>query len=1462
MCKKTVVAGVVFLGLMLLSSVVADAALWTDPYSFNAYLTEGCSGTLVMIIGNDGPDVLNFTVRTHIVGGSGSESLGIDRLSAAGKAAASSGVESRDFTVLSDVPHKPDELIVRFAPKAGGRQLNTEEKHNVLSSLASGVRIKREFKIVPGLSVVKLPAGMTIEKALQTLNKTSGILYAHPNYQVQALSTFPNDTRFSELWGMHNTGQTGGTPDADIGAPEAWDIGTGSKDIIVAVIDTGVDYTHPDLAQNMWVNQPELSGITGVDDDGNGYIDDIYGYDFCNDDGDPMDDHYHGTHCAGTIGAVGNNNQGVAGVCWNVKIMALKFLNSGGSGTTADAIECVEYSVLMGANLSSNSWGGGGYDQGLEDAIDAAGAAGMLFVAAAGNYNENADISPLYPAAYDCPSIISVMATDHTDQKSSFSNYGPISVDLGAPGSNILSCQPGGGYQYLNGTSMATPHVSGACALLWSMSSALSGSEVKDILLRTVDPTLAGLCVSGGRLNLYKAICETKVPWMRIEPNEGTIGPGESVDINVIFDAVELAPGVYQAEIVITSNDPCSSAVVPVTMTVKQDDLVVTPAEGFESSGVKGGPFEPTCKRYTLTNGGISPVNWTTLATEDWLTMMPPAGLLEPGVSVDVNVCINTNANLLDPNVYSQVLTFQNLESGSIKSRSVVLTVKPPDLFTELFEAGGDFTGLSLTFRPNGSIGCYEACRDEVNAFPTDPNGGTYLPLADDDFAEVVLADGKEILFYGQSYDRFYVGSNGYITFGTGDTQYGGSLENHFGLPRISGYFADLTPANSQSISFRQLEDRVAVTFNGVPIYGDKTAKNSFQIEMFFGDGSIRVTWLELTSVAGVAGLSEGKGLPPAFFIESDLSAYPICWPLGDFSKDYVVDLADLGIFVSFWLNEDCSYPLWCDRTDLDFSSDVEGIDFSIFARNWGVVKSTMPPPIAYWKFDEGTGTVAYDSAGHNDGNLVNGPTWTTGYIDGGLSFDGVNDYVYVPDSEDLDVSVAFTFAFWMYINQGALPIEHIISKDGSSDTTGAYNVYVLPDKSVEYEANNKFPYFNSGANSISQGVWDHVAITFDGSTSPSMIIYIDGVEKASGSPPAPSILSTYLMIGRRGLSSDPRCFGGKLDDVRIYNLALSAEEIWQLYREGLSYKAFNPKPADGQTGVDPNVVLSWSPGKDAETHDVYFGTDFEEVNDADIYDPDVYMGNQDANHWDVNNYDSNGLEPDTTFYWRIDEVGTAGTTKGDVWSFQTCAEPNLWFGLAAWWKFDEGTGAIAYDSAGNNDGTIYGATWTTGKIDGALSFDGTNDYVDCGSGPSNYDNITVSAWMKTSTEGILVSNRYSSYSYGTWYTLSSMDIELGDNSQGGYKHLNFNTPTLNGIWHHIAYTKDGINNAVYVDGSLDLSFTSNADISWNVPTFIGRRWTKSSGDGVWFNGTIDDVRIYDRALTANEVWQLYQNGL
>ncbi|MEG5042581.1 MULTISPECIES: S8 family peptidase, partial [unclassified Microcoleus] len=321
-------------------------------------------------------------------------------------------------------------------------------------------------------------------------------------------TTTPNDPSYSQLWGLNNTGQSGGTADADIDAAEAWDIQQGNPNLVIGVIDTGVDYNHPDLVGNIWTNPGEIAG-DGIDNDNNGYIDDVRGWDFAYNDNDPMDVDGHGTHVSGTIAAKGNNGVGVTGVAWNAKIMPLKFLSDEGSGYTSDAILAINYATAKGVKLTNNSWAGGGYSQSLYDAINTAGQQGALFIAAAGNEINNNDITPVYPASYDLSNIISVASTTDTDALSSdFSNYGATTVDLGAPGSGIYSTTPGGTYGFKDGTSMASPHVTGAAALLWSQNPTWTAQQVKNRLMQTTDPipTLSGNTVSGGRLNINSAL--------------------------------------------------------------------------------------------------------------------------------------------------------------------------------------------------------------------------------------------------------------------------------------------------------------------------------------------------------------------------------------------------------------------------------------------------------------------------------------------------------------------------------------------------------------------------------------------------------------------------------------------------------------------------------------------------------------------------------------------------------------------------------------------------------------------------------------------------------------------------------------------------------------------------------------------------------------------------------------------
>ncbi|MGA2501278.1 MAG: S8 family serine peptidase, partial [Tepidisphaeraceae bacterium] len=406
------------------------------------------------------------------------------------------------------VPVVSGEWILVTKPVGTAAQTDGTMQSMVASAAVLGkvpsLSVKAELPL-PGMSVIQASPDVGYDQILSTVSKLPGFEYVEPDFRLYA-TQLPNDPYFPQLYGMNNTGQTGGLNGADIDMPEAWDTATGDGSVVVGVIDTGVDYTHPDLAANMWRNPGEIPG-DGIDNDGDGYIDDVYGWDFINNDNDPMDDVDHGTHVAGTIGAVGNNGVGVTGVNWNVKIMALKFLGPDG-GSTDDAIRAISYATMMrnrGVNirLTNNSWAGSSYSQALYDAIQASGDAGMLFVAAAGNSNQDTDKSPSYPSAFDLPNIISVAATDAQDQRASFSNYGTTTVDLGAPGVNILSTVPNDGYATFSGTSMATPHVSGVAALAWSVAPTASYEYIRDAILGGSDriASMFGDTATGGRLN-------------------------------------------------------------------------------------------------------------------------------------------------------------------------------------------------------------------------------------------------------------------------------------------------------------------------------------------------------------------------------------------------------------------------------------------------------------------------------------------------------------------------------------------------------------------------------------------------------------------------------------------------------------------------------------------------------------------------------------------------------------------------------------------------------------------------------------------------------------------------------------------------------------------------------------------------------------------------------------------------
>lgn len=410
----------------------------------------------------------------------------------------------------------------------------------ILVKMKSGAQISRQSneildKVMPvegadaepvgdmtldGTYIVEIDHNLSVEDAVQLAQADPRVEYAEPDYILRPAVT-PDDPFFNQQWGLHNTG-AGGIAGADIGAPAVWDVTQGSEDVIVAVIDTGTELSHPDLQANAWINPGETAG-NGIDDDGNGFVDDINGWNFHgnNNNTGPAGD-FHATHLSGIIGAVGNNGVGVTGVAWRVKLMALKFI-SGDEGSTSDAIKAINYVTAMhkrGENVKviNASWGGPGNSKSLRKAIVKAGKEGILFVSAAGNggddfSGDDLDVTPDFPSAWSTSvnSIISVAALDRRDDLATFSNFGNTTVNVGAPGVDVLSTVPGGGYGFLDGTSMATPHVAGVAALILSREPGLTPSQVKQRIISSAEPVLAlgARSTTAGRLNAFNAVTNT-----------------------------------------------------------------------------------------------------------------------------------------------------------------------------------------------------------------------------------------------------------------------------------------------------------------------------------------------------------------------------------------------------------------------------------------------------------------------------------------------------------------------------------------------------------------------------------------------------------------------------------------------------------------------------------------------------------------------------------------------------------------------------------------------------------------------------------------------------------------------------------------------------------------------------------------------------------------------------------------
>ncbi len=577
-------------------------------------------------------------------------------------------------------PYVDGTVLVGFVP-------GTSSGQTVAIANSVGAAFGRGFGA--GTHEFKVSSGK-VASTMVALKRNPAVRYAEPDYLVHSILV-PNDPSYGQLWGLNNTGQnvngTTGTPGADIKAESAWNTTTGTASVVVGVVDTGIDYTHPDLAANVWSNPGGINGCPAG----------THGFNALTLSCDPLDNNNHGSHTSGTVGAVGNNGVGVVGVNWTTSLMGLKFLNARGSGTTSGAISAIDWAVTAkqaGVNVRAlnNSWGGGGFSQALLDEINKAGANDLLFVAAAGNSASNNDTAPFYPCSYGAANEICVAATDQADNLAFFSNFGANSVDLGAPGTNILSTIIGGSYAYFNGTSMATPHVTGSGALILA-ACAQSTATLKATILNNVDPlaSLSGLVRTGGRLNVGKAVssCATPDFALSASPASQTVvqGSGTSYTVTVtpsggFAGSVSMSVGGLPAGATAsfspnpaTSTSALSVATAATTPT-GTFPLTITGTSGAQthSTTVSLVVTAPPTPDFSLSG---SPTSQTVVqgSGTSYMVTVTPSGGFSGSVSLSVSGLPAGASGALSPNPSTSTSTLSVTTSATTPTGSTALTV-------------------------------------------------------------------------------------------------------------------------------------------------------------------------------------------------------------------------------------------------------------------------------------------------------------------------------------------------------------------------------------------------------------------------------------------------------------------------------------------------------------------------------------------------------------------------------------------------------------------------------------------------------------------------------------------------------------------------------------------------------------------------------------------------------------------
>lgn len=741
--------------------------------------------------------------------------------------------------------HVEGELLVKFR---AGTPLKAADR----ARGEAGARILRRFRT--GAEHWRLGPGQRAEDAVEWLRRNPQVQYAELNH-ILSTHRVPNDPRYPEQYALHNTGQAGGTPASDISAQAAWDVTVGLPDVIVAVIDTGVDATHPDLAANIYVNPEEIPG-NAVDDDADGFIDDVSGWDFFNDDNSPSDDHGHGTHVAGIIGAVTDNGVGIAGVAWRVSLLPLKFLDATGRGPESAAMAAIDYATTRDVDIINASWGNYQNSQALSDSIRAAGDTGVLFVAAAGNDGLDTDLTPHFPSSYDLPNVVSVAATDNRDARWFSSNHGRVSVDLGAPGVSVLSTIPGG-YALLSGTSMAAPHVSGAAALIRSTLPDVQPTIIRQMLIDGSDPITAldGVTVSGGRLDAARAVA------VRDE-----ISPGSVSDL--------------------AATNPTSGSVV-LTWTATGDDGQSGAPAGYDiryaTHTIDTGNFElamraavnltphPAGQAETVEVGALAAGTlyfFALRAVDDWANVGPVSNTVSATTLPPPTLATSPatfSATLPSGGRTAETLVVQNVGQGTLDWS--LATAYGGSAATGQLEAEG-FTGPdAFGYRSVDSDAAGGPAFDWIDISAT---GTVIESLVDDEQLSEPIPLGFDFPFYGQIFSSVRVCTNGFLTFVVEPATYENRPLPSPAAPPflIAPFWDDLNFDGTARAAWASDGRRFTVQYTDVPRY-EGPGTYTFQVSLE-DTGQIRFRYMLLTgtTTSATVGVQDGSqriGLQIAF---------------------------------------------------------------------------------------------------------------------------------------------------------------------------------------------------------------------------------------------------------------------------------------------------------------------------------------------------------------------------------------------------------------------------------------------------------------------------------------------------------------------------------------------------------------------------------------------------------------------